>query len=100
MTEWTCFGPGARHAAQPRWSESCGRHGSSEIEIHRCARCGQLYHYRTWEVSDWSGSGDYGDVTRIWTAIDADAADHIRSDVTFIPSGQSHRDESGWRRDG
>ncbi len=98
---WTCLGDGAEHPADLAQVESTYDNGRTDIAIHRCRTCGQLYRRLHFEVNDWSGSGDYCDETTIWTMLEPDELDEVRRDPNYTPrSGREHRHDTGWKRQG
>ena len=100
LNEWSCVGTGPAHPADLENVATPHRSASSETAIERCRTCGQLYLHSTKEISDWSADNDYSQVTDIWTAIDPDEAESISRDSNYRPrGGETHRHETGWRRD-
>lgn len=99
--KWTCLGDGAEHPADVAEVERTYDRGTTEIAIHRCRTCGQLYRWERFELNDWSGSGDYCDRTEIWKALEPDEVDAVRRDPNYTPrGGREHRADTGWRREG
>ncbi len=97
---WTCLGDGAEHPADLAHVERT-RAGNAEIDIVRCRTCGQLYRRLHYELNDWSDSGDYCDRTTIWTVLEPDEVEIVRSDSNYTPrSGREHRYDTGWKREG
>lgn len=98
---WVCLGDGPMHLADV---EEVGRNpnrGSSEVAVHRCGTCGQLYRWLRFELNDWSGGGDYSDESVSWQVLDADEVAAVLGDFNYAPRGERmHRIDSGWRRDG
>lgn len=98
---WICLGDGPMHLAEV---EEVGRNpnrGSSEVAVHRCRTCGQLYRWLRFELNDWSGGGDYSDESVSWRILDADEVAAVLEDFNYTPRGErTHRIDSGWRRDG
>ncbi len=100
LREWDCVGAGPAHAVDLEAVETRYRSASSQLAIHRCRTCGQLYRHSMKEISDWSNDNDYSDVTNIWTAIEPDELEAIRQDANYQPrAGEAYRHETGWRRE-
>ena len=72
---WTCLGEGARHDADVAEIERTYDNGRTEIAIHRCGTCGQLYRWEHYELNDWSGGGDYCDDSYSWRVLAPDETD-------------------------
>lgn len=98
---WVCLGDGPMHLADV---EEVGRNpnrGGSEVAVHRCRTCGQLYRWLRFELNDWSGAGDYSDESVSWQVLDTDEVAAVLEDFNYTPrSERRHRIDSGWRRDG
>lgn len=98
---WTCLGEGARHNADVAEIERTYDNGRTEIAIHRCGTCGQLYRWEHYELNDWSGGNDYCDDTYTWKLLAADEVDSVRRDPNYTPrDGREHRFDTGWKREG
>jgi len=97
MIEWTCLGPGPRHPADVRSVEQLGKLGASDVAIHRCRTCGQLYRYHASEINDWGPSGDYCDETFTWQPLAPDEMKALRQDLGYRPrAGTSFMHQTGW----
>lgn len=98
---WTCLGRGAPHPADVVEVERTRDKGNTQIAIQRCRACGQLYRRLQFELNDWSGGSDYCDETTIWTLLEPDEVESVRSDPDYVPrSRREHRYDTGWRRQG
>jgi hypothetical protein len=97
--EWACLGPGKTHPVELERVELIySRGGDTEIAVELCRACGQLYHFSTYELHDWTGENDYYDRTDIWTPIGADEAEALRRNNKHQPRAKrSHRYDTGWR---
>jgi hypothetical protein len=98
-TGWTCLGSGPAHVVEREPVETIrSGGGSTSVFIERCRRCACLYRHVEIEVSDWGPSGDYSDITYIWTPIAAAELEAARADWNYSPrSTASYRYDTGWK---
>lgn len=99
-TAWTCLGGPPDHPVDLAEVERTLARGGTEIGVHRCQTCGQLYRYERFEVNDWSGGGDFSDETETFKVMAEDEIPRVRADPNYRPrDGREHRRDTGWRRD-
>lgn len=98
-TGWTCLGGDPAHQVERERVETLREGGgATSIFIERCRRCSCLYHHVEYEISDWGPTGDYSDVTYIWTPIEPDELAAARADTNYVPrSAASYRYDTGWK---
>lgn len=98
VPEWACLGPGPAHVADVEEVERVPHAGPSELAVHRCRRCGQLYRFHHYELNDWSASGDFCDDTYVWQPLAPDEVAAFRDDAHYQPrSDRMHNYQTGWR---
>jgi len=99
MIEWTCLGEGPQHLADIQGVETLGKLGQSDVAIHRCRQCGQLYRFWSSEINDWGRFGDFCDTTSMWQPLAPDEVKALRQDLNYQPrSGTKFVHQSGWQR--
>ena len=98
-TGWTCLGGGPAHIVEREWVETIrDGGGATSVFIERCRRCFCLYRHSESEICDWGPTGDYSDITYIWTPIDPDELEAARADWNYLPRATaSYRYDTGWR---
>lgn len=95
--DWTCPGGGEPHPVELELVEGLKNFGSSSASIQRCRRCATLYRHHWFDVNDWGPNGDYWSETHVWTPLEADEVEALRTRPSYQPRAEpTHRWDSRW----